>query len=604
MALDAGFMAELMKISYFKDLVEQNGEEWLESIFESLETESYDFSAFEPVVPDSVSLSIDEALEFDLAELLIDTGDVVTTETVESGIVAKEANETQHATRAASAMLEAAPVERAAADATDTSGDDKSPKFDNAERDTATTVDIPHNSEMMKRYLYAWVAMFFPDESYSAHKAEEAVVVGLNGLYTDLKLSAFDDKIYTDGGKGDINVLAGDGSDTLYMTTGGMKADLGGVSRFGNNGGDVRLRSVENVVGSDGDDTIFGDNLANKLVGRGGNDKIDGGGGDDTITGGSGENNLSGGKGNDTITGGSTHDVIDGGSGNDTIDAGGGDDRIFGGDGDDIIDAGGGADRIDGGAGNDTIEGGKGDDTIFGGSGDDILRADAGNDTVDGGAGNDTINGAEGDDEIDGGDGDDTLYGDAGNDKVDGGKGKDTIRGGEGNDTLNGGDGADKLYGDAGNDTIDGGADNDEIYGGDGDDTLLGGAGKDKIEGGAGVDKITGGAGADTLTGGAGKDTYVYLVKEDSGTAADTFDIITDFAVADDKFDLTALLAADTFDFLAAEGAAFTGTGAEVRWDKDGTKTIIEIDIDGNGTADMKIELDDAVDLTASNFSL
>jgi hypothetical protein len=41
-----------------------------------------------------------------------------------------------------------------------------------------------------------------------------------------------------------------------------------------------------------------------------------------------------------------------------------------------------------------------------------------------------------------------------------------------------------------------------------------------------------------------------------------------------------------------------------VRWDKDGGKTLIEIDVDGNGTADMKIELDDSVDLTATNFVL
>ena len=52
------------------------------------------------------------------------------------------------------------------------------------------------------------------------------------------------------------------------------------------------------------------------------------------------------------------------------------------------------------------------------------------------------------------------------------------------------------------------------------------------------------------------------------------------------------------------QGGAFTGTGAEVRWDKDGGKTLVEIDIDGDGTADMKIQLDDAVDLTASNFNL
>ena len=112
----------------------------------------------------------------------------------------------------------------------------------------------------------------------------------------------------------------------------------------------------------------------------------------------------------------------------------------------------------------------------------------------------------------------------------------------------------------------------------------------------------TGGAGADTLTGGAGADTYIYTAQGDSGTLADTFDIVTDFDVASDKFDLTALLESDEFEFLDAEGTAFSGNGPEVRWDKDAGKTTVEIDIDGDGNADMKFELDDEVDLTDSNF--
>lgn len=621
MALDAGFMAALMKIPYFKDLVEQNGEEWLESLFETLETDSYDFSGFDPVVPDSVSLSIDEAIQLDVADLNVETPEPGATSVAADAVEAKviDADEREARSNAAeqfaAAMAAEVPELAAAADKAGAgqTEDDKGgvPTFDNAERESSP--QVTHNSETIRRYLHEWLAMFNPDTSYSAHQAEEAVVVGLNGLYDDLKLTAFDDKIYTAGGTNNATVSAGDGSDTLYLTTGGLKADLGGTSDFGRNGGKVELRSVENVVGSDGDDAITGNGEANKLAGRGGNDKIEGNGGDDTITGGGGDNNLSGGTGNDTITGGNADDRIDGGGGTDNIKSGSGDDDVSGGTGADTIDAGGGADKIDGGDDVDTITAGDGDDEISGGEGNDTIKADAGKDTADGGAGNDTINGGDDDDNITGADGDDILNGDAGNDTVTGGKGKDTIHGNDGNDTLKGDEGADKLFGDAGTDTIDGGADADEVNGGDGDDTLaggdgddtlLGGAGKDKIDGGTGVDKITGGAGADTLTGGAGADTYIYLTKDDSGTAADTFDIITDFDVANDKFDLAAVLASDVFDFIAAEGGAFTGAGPEVRWDKDGGKTLVEIDVDGDGTADMKIELDDAVDLTATNFNL
>ena len=609
MALDAGFMAALMKIPYFNELVERNGEEWLESVFRTLETESYDFSRFDPFVPDSVSLSIDEAIALDLADLDVETPEIATTSVTTEAVAAKvlSTDDDKHETRSqaaeqvAAAMAAKAPEVAAASDQA-TNEKDGVPEFDNAERENAPLVE--HNSETIRRHLADWLAMFNPDTGYSAHQAEEAVVVGLNGLYDDLKLTAFDDKIYTANGSNDATVNAGDGSDTLYLTTGGLKADLGGTSDFGRNGGKVVLRSVENVVGSDGNDTIAGNGEANKLSGRGGNDKIEGGGGDDTITGGGGDNTLSGGTGNDTITGGNSDDTIDGGGGADTIKSGNGDDDVSGGSGTDTIDTGSGADKIDGGDDVDTITAGAGDDDIAGGEGNDTIKADAGKDTVDGGAGNDTVNGGDDDDKITGADGDDTLNGDAGNDTVEGGKGVDTVHGNDGNDTVKGDDGADKLFGDAGNDTIDGGADADDINGGDGDDVLLGGAGKDKIDGGPGADKITGGAGADTLMGGTGADTYIYLAKDDSGTAADTFDIITDFDATTDKFDLTALLTSDTFDFVAAEGGAFTGTGPEVRWDKDGAKTFVEIDVDGNGTADMKIELDDAVDLTATNFNL
>jgi len=95
----------------------------------------------------------------------------------------------------------------------------------------------------------------------------------------------------------------------------------------------------------------------------------------------------------------------------------------------------------------------------------------------------------------------------------------------------------------------------------------------------------------------------VYTAQADSGVVVGEFDVYTDF-VAGDKFDLSALLAGDEFEFLDAEDTAFTGTDKEVRWDKTGGRTIIEIDLNGDGTADMKFELDDEVDLTAGDFVL
>ena len=572
MALDAEFMAALMKIPYFKQLADTNGDEWLQSVFDVLETDSYDFTQFEATAPAVVSLSIDDAIALDLRELTIDNpqdllGDAgvepVAAQTLVEDDEPKARKSETFQAEAAMAVDRQEAVQSAAASRSATSSD--GPTFDNVRWQDP---NISINSELIQRNLAAWVAIFSPPKDYSAHKSEEAVVVGLNGLFNELKLSAFDDKIYTAIGNGRTTINGGKGTDTLYLTEGGLKADLDGISDFGKFGGRVELNGVENVVGSDGDDTIFGDDRDNKLVGGLGDDTIEGGVGNDTITGGAGTNNLSGGGGSDTISGGSGKDTIDGGTGNDDIKAGGGDDTIEG-------DAG--NDTIDGGAGNDKISGGEGADDIIGGAGNDNISGGSGNDTIDAGSGNDTVNGGDGDDEIDGG---------SGNDKISGGKGDDT------------------LNGDGGNDTIDGGAGDDEIDGGSGNDTIDGGSGNDTIDGGAGNDTITGGAGADTITGGAGADVFAYTAQTDSGTGADEFDIITDFDVANDRFDLTALLESDTFDFLATEDDAFTGNGPEVRWNKDGGKTLIEIDVDGDGTADMKIELEDEIDLTAAHFNL
>ena len=57
-----------------------------------------------------------------------------------------------------------------------------------------------------------------------------------------------------------------------------------------------RLISIQNIVGSLGDDMIVGDEMDNVLTGAGGNDTIDGGGGNDTFV-------ARGSDGDDTYTG-------------------------------------------------------------------------------------------------------------------------------------------------------------------------------------------------------------------------------------------------------------------------------------------------------------
>ncbi|MBD2199480.1 MULTISPECIES: LamG-like jellyroll fold domain-containing protein [Calothrix] len=77
---------------------------------------------------------------------------------------------------------------------------------------------------------------------------------------------------------------------------------------------------------------------------------------------------------------------------------------------------------------------------------------------------------------------------------------------------------------------------NDTLNGGVGNDNLDGGAGNDILNGGVDNDRLTGGFGKDTLTGGTGADVFVYTDLQHS--LLNNFDVITDFNVNEDKFQI------------------------------------------------------------------
>ena len=194
----------------------------------------------------------------------------------------------------------------------------------------------------------------------------------------------------------------------------------------------------------------------------------------------------------------------------------------------------------------DNVTGSTGDDSILGRNGDDILNGGAGNDTIDGGGNNDTINGGADNDSLNGGDGDDTVNGGTGNDNLRGGNGVDILNGDDGDDIfeLSGGEGRDDTFnGGTGTDIIrnvsagainfnSGSAFNSieeidgnnqriqldnpttidfsgiavstnvtEIRGSGGDDTVTGTQDDDIINGGNGNDIINGDDGNDTING-------------------------------------------------------------------------------------------------------
>jgi Ca2+-binding RTX toxin-like protein len=335
-------------------------------------------------------------------------------------------------------------------------------------------------------------------------------------------------------------------------------------------------------------------------------------------------------------------DTINGLAGDDTIDGLDGDDVLAGLEGDDVLNGGEGNDRLNGGLGADTLDGGNGNDvynfpdltdTIIEGrdGGTDEVRANIdfslaaidnvenltllGNVAVNGTGNslNNVINGSGANNVLDGGDGDDTLNGLLGNDTLNGGVGIDTLNGGSGNDTLNGnqdgdtlngGDGVDILNGDAGDDILNGGNAADQLNGGDESDLLNGDSGNDMLNGGMGNDNLRGGSGRDISTGGAGSDAFVFNDGDFAGLTILTADRITDFTQGEDLIDLSGVnCVLGGFSFIGE--AAFGGVAGQVRFTLGAGNawTLVEIDTDGNSTADLAIRLDRNIDLMANDFN-
>ncbi len=206
-----------------------------------------------------------------------------------------------------------------------------------------------------------------------------------------------------------------------------------GLSEFGNVQLDGQvvieeLNDVENVIGTNYDDAIFGNAQNNVLLGGdgndvlhpfGGNDFVDGGAGTDTLLlngfpdgslvdmaagtaafldGSAGLNsfanieNVNGSTvAGDRIIGDDNANVLNGLGGNDTLEGGAGNDQLIGGDNVDRARADAQGDNAD------QLFGGEGEDTLIGGEGDDILSGGSGNDSLSGGTGNDTLFFADGD---------------------------------------------------------------------------------------------------------------------------------------------------------------------------------------------------------------
>jgi Ca2+-binding RTX toxin-like protein len=351
-----------------------------------------------------------------------------------------------------------------------------------------------------------------------------------------------------DGGAGD------DTASYYYLNTSGVNVDLAtGIASAGNFSDDT-LVSIENVTGSQINDTLTGNAGANVLGGWGGNDVLRGGAGDDVLRGGTGADQLEGGIGIDTA---SFYEAIVGVAVDLAAGTGSGGEAQ----GDTYV----GIQNLSGSQGNDSLSGNAEANVLAGWGGADVLRGGAGADRLDGGVGSDTASYYQNTTAV----------------------------------TVN-------LATGAGS----GGAAAGDTY--VSIENVNGSTAADQITGSAQANALNGWAGQDVLRGGGGADRFVFSAASHSAIGA--ADRITDFSHAQsDRVDLSSVDAntgaAGNQAFTFIGSSLYTGVAGQLRYASDGAVTIpgvttIAGDINGDRVSDFHIQLTGAIGLVAADFVL
>ncbi|WP_179222026.1 calcium-binding protein [Inquilinus limosus] len=415
----------------------------------------------------------------------------------------------------------------------------------------------------------------------------------LNGTVGDDDIWGYAGNDILRGYGGNDNLYGGSGADildggaglnwTTYVTSqSAVFVDLRSGTGSGGDAQGDRLFNIQDVDGSDYNDTIHGSDERNWLYGGYGDDKLFGEGGDDNLSGGiegNGSDVLDGGLGADTasflffgypprvgvqadlstgiasfgdgkddtmisienlvgtnfadiLKGNAAANVLDGADGRDTLSGGAGADTLNGGEGSDFLNGGAGADVLIGGGAADTIvyDGPAGvtvDLTTLIASGGDAAGDTIGNDieNIRGTAGfGDVLTGSATANVLSGSGGSDVLNGMGGSDTLDGGAGNDRLRGGAGIDALYGGTGIDTANYDGGSAGVSVSINTGLCTGGDAQGDTLDSV--ENLSGSQWSDRLAGNGGVNALQGGGGDDSLIGLGGADSltgGTGADHF---------------------------------------------------------------------------------
>jgi Ca2+-binding RTX toxin-like protein len=312
------------------------------------------------------------------------------------------------------------------------------------------------------------------------------------------------------------------------------------------------LKSIENIIGGSGNDSLKGDANANMLKGGVGDDTLMGSAGSDTLDGGvdvdtvdysqfsspvtisladgkavagsqtdtlKNIENVIGSAGSESITGDANNNLLKGMDGNDTLNGGAGDDTLDGGTSNDLLIGGTGADKLIGGDNVDTASYEKSDYAVIASlSNPTVNQGDALGDSYES---IENLTGSKFNDQLTGDDKDNAVSGLAGNDTLFASLGRDTLEGGDDIDTVDYSNLTDavtiSLDANGNADVKVAGVVKDQLIsienltGGQGNDQLTGNAKANLLSGGLGNDVLYFSEGVnDTLDGGDGSDTANY----------------------------------------------------------------------------------------------
>jgi len=192
--------------------------------------------------------------------------------------------------------------------------------------------------------LHSWDDLNVPGDANVGYDAYDGIEAAIGSPYDDTMLGgAGNDKLEgvggnhklygyggddtLDGGVGNDLINGGDGTDTASYAASGSAVTvdlaLNASAQTTIGQGTDTISNVENLTGSNYNDTLSGNTLANTLYGGPGNDTLSGRDGNDLLHGDEGDDRLYGGNGDDLLYGDLGNDTLDGQLNTDTCTGGG-----------------------------------------------------------------------------------------------------------------------------------------------------------------------------------------------------------------------------------------------------------------------------------------